>query len=787
MRSVLAVMVFIACNLFVHEAAAQPPVIPGSDTVPWHAVPQPERSLENSPVPDYFIKPGISGIYSKLRTGAGDRTVARRLVPYQSYATPATPSDPSKYNIRQIVVKFVEGSAIRLRNGALAVSSEPEAIKTRARLSRAGLEPQTVEVQLATFNKLVATLGATEGRASPQVEELDLMRLRQRAELTTGLEQPDLNLFYFVLLKKISPERAQAALLDFRKLRIVETAYFQPIPFDAADIPPITTIDVTNSQGYFRPAPTGVDVNFARLFAGGRGEGVRIADIEAGWTTDHEDFPQMGFGIGTNWGSDHGTAVLGEIVAEDNHFGATGIASNSLIGWSSVTNLNPFSAGGIYFYSVANALLATGSVLMPGDIALIEQHYPNLLAGPCPNTCNCGQFGYVAVETLPFEHAAISMATGAGVIVVEAAGNGQTLVTPASTRDSGAIIVGASDSGGAGVPACFTNFGPRVNVRSWGNSIGSTGYGDDPSLRANGGDSRQWYTRVFGGTSGASPIVVGVAAIIQGTRNAVGLARLTPIEMRTLLVSTGIPQSTGVAIGPQPNLRAAIATYIPDMAHFVRQTAVPNTVSPGANFGVTVTFQNSGGIPWQGGHTMAIARGSGAVVWPSLSLALGSSTSPVMPADQVSKAFSITAPMQPGTYGLSFVVKNPGGQDLAFSPQQTIVVAAPNTQFDNASVTLTVPGSLQSGAQAQATVTATNTGTTTWSPGYGLMLSRTGRVALPSNFVSLTGSVAPGQSVTLGFAIVCNSQGLGGVSVQMSSSISGRFGQSVGQNVVCQP
>jgi serine protease len=777
-------------NLAILVATVQP--------VSSQTVARPERSLEFAPIPSSFVKPGLTGIYTQLRleeerqsklSGAVGRKPVRRAPPlrlakYVAYASPETPPDSSKFNTRQIVVKFVEGSAIRLRDGKLAISKEPQAVDTQSRLARSGLEPKVVTSHLEAFNALVSRHRGRIGRAVPQIEEADLRRLRQRAELNTGAELPDLNLFYFIHLSKVGPEQALLALKELRKSRIVETAYFQPIPFDAADIPPITTIDVTNSQGYFMAAPVGVDVNFARRFAGGRGGAVRIADIEAGWDTEHEDLPQMSFGIGTNWGSEHGTAVLGEIAAEENGFGATGIAPNAMVGWSSITNLDPFN-GGTYFYSVAGALLSAGNVLQAGDIALIEQHFPNIFAGPCPNACNCAQFGYVAVETSPFEHAAISMLTGANIVVVEAAGNGQTLVTPASTRDSGAIIVGASDSGGTGTPACFTNFGPRVNVRSWGDSIGSTGFGDDASLRANGNDNRQWYTRTFGGTSGASPIVTGATALIQSTRDAVGLPKLNSVQMRTLLVSTGVPQSTGVAIGPQPDLRAAIATYVPDLAMFVSQSAAPATVTPSSTFGVKATFQNSGGLPWSGDHTMAITPGSGTMVWQSQTFTLGTAASPVMPADQVSETFSITAPATPGTYRLVFAVNNSVSQLLATSPAQSIVVAAANTTFDNASLVLTAPGSALNGQTVQATVVATNTGTTTWTTAYSLFLNRLNRISLPVNFVSVPGNVPPGQSVTLTFSMICNGTGLGGVMVQMNGP-AGSFGQSVGQNVVCQ-
>lgn len=569
-----------------------------------------------------------------------------------------------------------------------------------------------------------------------------------------------------------------------RSLRSIETSYFQPIPFDAQQIdrPPLTTIDVTNDQNYFRPAPRGIDVDLASRLPGGNGVGVgvRIADIEAGWTDTHEDLPTMAFRFGVNWGSDHGTAVLGQIAAGVNGFGANGIAPAAQIGWSSITNLNLFP-GPIYFYSVGNALLMTGYVLRAGDIALIEQHFPNLIAGACPNTCNCEQFGYVAVETAPYEHMAISLLTAAGVIVIEAAGNGQTLVSPASSRDSGAIVVGASSNNLS--PACFTNFGPRVNVHAWGQSIGTLGYGKSPGLRANNDDATQWYTRSFGGTSGASPIVVGAAALIQSTRMASGLSRLTPLQMRTLLVSTGTPQTSGVAIGPMPDLARALATFIPDAARFVSQAGAPLTAVPGATFSLSTQFENTGSARWIGTHLMSVApsfdTGQQDFLGPVLSQ--GSSTTPVNPGDRVTGPMQIQAPAKPGTYFLTIQLVAPGGVVLARSPAKSVVVAQPNTPINNASISVdSAPFSLRNGQTGSVTVTATNIGTSTWTSQTTLQLFRSRRISMPQFSKPVIGSVAPGQSQSFTFEIICNGQGSGGFSVRM-------FGQIAGGNVVCQP
>lgn len=714
------------------------------------------------------------------------------LEPYVRYSTPQTPADPAGYNVAQIVVKFVEGSSIRLNGAALVVTREVTDPSNADRLSRSGVGVEPLRRHVAELNSLIATNGAAVGRAAPQVEPELLSLLHGSAEHNSGAEMPDPNLFYFVHSQSTKPKPAAALLAAMRCLPIVEAAYFQPIPCDAVDIAPPTTIDVTPQQGYFRPATGGVDVDIARRFAGGRGEGVRIVDIEAGWNLEHEDLPPVSFGYGINFGvfdGAHGTAVLGEIGAQENGYGANGIVPASSIGWSSITNIDLLMPWRTYFYSVASALLSAGHFLDEGDIALIEQHFPTVGAGTEPSPCNQPQFGYVAVETIPFEHAAITLMTAAGIVVVEAAGNGQVMVTPASTVDSGAIVVGASNNDLT--PACFTNFGPRVNLHAWGKSIGTLGYGDDPTLQANGPDVRQFYTRVFGGTSGASPIVVGAAALVQATRIARGLNTLTSVEMRSLLVGTGTPQApaaVGKAIGPLPNLAAAIATYIPDAAEFARQTAAPSAIGVGGIFSQNVTFRNSGGLPWVG-YSMAITQSDdGSFPWGTISFTLGSSTAPVMPGDEVTCVFTLHAPAIPGSYTLDYRVASAAGQTLAFSTRESIAVTGA-LAFDNATVAIQQsPGSVRVGMSATVTVTARNTGSTTWSsPGYLLRLNRTGRIALPQPTAALTGAVAPGQSHTFSFTILgATTPGSGGFSVQMGGP-SGAFGQSVGTTVVCQP
>ncbi|MFC9437290.1 S8 family serine peptidase [Nocardia sp. NPDC057030] len=347
----------------------------------------------------------------------------------------------------------------------------------------------------------------------------------------------------------------------------------------AADAPPVTP-NFEARQGYLDAAPQGVDARWAWTVPGGRGQGVRVIDVEGAWRFTHEDLlGNQGGVIGGDpspdqgW-RDHGTAVAGEISGDVNAFGITGIAPEALI--RAVSIFGPGSAAAIR--TAADALGA-------GDVILLELHRP----GPRFNYAGRpDQAGYIAIEWWPDDLAAIRYAVGRGVIVVEAGGNGAEDLDaarydtrpagfPAAWRnpfrggaaDSGAIIVGAGappagfhgrDHGPGRSRLAFSNFGSRVDTQAWGREVTTTGYGD----LQGGSDEDLWYTDVFSGTSSASPIITGTVASYQGISTAAGRRR-TPAEVRARLRATGSPQTSAPGrpasqrIGNLPDLKAMAA------------------------------------------------------------------------------------------------------------------------------------------------------------------------------------------------------------------------------------
>ncbi len=322
-------------------------------------------------------------------------------------------------------------------------------------------------------------------------------------------------------------------------------------------------------QGYLDPAPVGMDVRYAWTLAGGRGENVRVIDIEVNWNLAHSDLiaatsrPFLfveGVAPEPQFTKDHGAAVLGEIIAAADGKGITGIAHQAQIGL-----INPLAAAN-QSPRIADAIDLAIRRSQPGDIILIEDQ-----SARGPRLDPFTGRGLLPVEFEQDIFDAIKRATDAGLVVIEPAGNGGENLDDEIYRgvfnrnhDSGAIMVGAgfvpasfSDEGADRARTDESNFGARVDVQGWGRAIATCGYGD---IRLGQGENN-FYTAKFGGTSGASAMIAGAAAVLQSIVKERGLPPLTSLQMRRLLASNGSPQAGNLnkLIGPRPDLRAAIA------------------------------------------------------------------------------------------------------------------------------------------------------------------------------------------------------------------------------------
>jgi hypothetical protein len=361
---------------------------------------------------------------------------------------------------------------------------------------------------------------------------------------------------------------------QLQALQGIERAMPVPKPVAPPSPPPGS---YQSLQGYLNPAtnnPSGVDALWSWTQTGGTGAGVTVCDLEYSWNYNHADITKaVGSQINPNPLTDpfndnnHGTAVIGELVADNNGWGTTGICYGSNL----KTCGTVYAAGG--GWNVAGALSYAIAGLSTGDIILLEQQwdYSNL---PNPHP---GQEEFIPIEwwgsnrpsaqTNNAVYAAIVNAIANGIHVVEAGGNGNN-VTGINTGlltwfgNSGAIIVGA---GGATTlndrqRLSFSSYGSRFNLQGWGENVFTTGYGAYYNTEG----VNYYYTSTFNGTSSASPVVAGALACTEGYYLVnVSSTPPTPSYMRTHLATYGTAQVYGPSgnIGPRPNIKAAIQNF----------------------------------------------------------------------------------------------------------------------------------------------------------------------------------------------------------------------------------
>ncbi|MEA1981414.1 MAG: S8 family serine peptidase, partial [candidate division Zixibacteria bacterium] len=501
----------------------------------------------------------ISGVSLSKNKTSDSRIILKKRVP-ASKSTHISINQKTK--ISHVVIKFKDNYKVRSGKNRL--------------YSKLGLDIQKANEYLTPhYNNNFRRLFNNKSVASNDRKK-EILQGKSHQELA------DLNSYYFVNVQNTI--EAENLINNLNDLNYVEIAYFEPTPEPAGDIDPPTP-DYQPNQDYREAAPAGVDADYLNTLPGGNGSGVKIIDIEGGWQDTHEDLDKAFGGLiagemlsDPSW-TNHGTAVIGEMIAGDNGYGVTGICPGADIGMVSIGSL-----------STAEALITAADTLNPGDVILIELHAP----GPHYNFENRpDQLGYVCMEYWQANFDAIVYAWTKGIIVVEAAGNGAedfddifiyNHLFDTTSRNSHAIIVGA------GYPASsssnlqkhgFSNYGERVNLQGYGSGVYTTGYG---GLFDGGGDEDQYYTSSFSGTSSASPIVTGAVTCLQGYYKANNIgAQMTSDQIRDALVSTGTPQlgNTTEHIGPRPDLLGAISVLPNPMSIYTNPIVLDTVLDEG--------------------------------------------------------------------------------------------------------------------------------------------------------------------------------------------------------------
>jgi len=219
----------------------------------------------------------------------------------------------------------------------------------------------------------------------------------------------------------------------------------------------------------------------------------------------------------------------------------------------------------------ADAILAAISYLTFGDVLLIETQSFYSSAN--------GKVWPAEVHDATFQ--VIRLATALGIIVIEAAGNGdmysisgndldlfisnkKKVLNPASRvfKDSGAIIVAAASMDVPHKRIRYSNYGKRINCYAWGEGV-VTGENHSASQDT----PINIYATNFTGTSSAAAIIAGVAIAVQSIYETKFSMRVNPSQMRHILSSDeyGTASANGRArdkIGVMPDLKKIIDHYL---------------------------------------------------------------------------------------------------------------------------------------------------------------------------------------------------------------------------------
>jgi hypothetical protein len=389
---------------------------------------------------------------------------------------------------------------------------------------------------------------------------------------------------YWRLDLREHPGRVASVVARLNGLAEVDLAYRELTAADSGAV--ANGQKLADDQGYLDDAPAGISASWAWASLGSISPSLNVCDLEQGWNVSHQDLGQVtappvyGVNRADEGGSpDHGTAVLGELAAASPSTSTSTLAVKGAAAgfgqfilashYRSRTETGPFAGtNGHVAAAIVQALPKVGTqfpgALVAGDVLLLEV-----------------QRGLLPTEVDEADCDAIRLASGLGVIVIEAAGNGGFNLDASTDpdthrslrrgdsgfRDSGAVLVGAARASLPHDREPFSNYGSRLDCYGWGETVTTCGFGD-----LSGTSAVNAYTNTFSGTSSASPIVAGAAVLLQSLYNARTSEKLDPRAMRDLLSdpATGTPQGPNVPgrIGVMPDLRAIVRNalqLVPDV------------------------------------------------------------------------------------------------------------------------------------------------------------------------------------------------------------------------------
>ncbi len=261
------------------------------------------------------------------------------------------------------------------------------------------------------------------------------------------------------------------------------------------------------------------------------GSGVRVGMFDDGCDVFHEDLASNYIGVSQNFGPGgseialgfgHGTAVMGLMAGAANSIGVRGVAPEAEFTASGGTGAGPFPAD--------TQIASSYGFAMDHNV---DVH----------NNSWIGPIGFIAdVIREGIVNAATNGRDGKGMVIVFAAGNAFREVEPGDGYSTLGEVLQIGATGQHDTIANYSNYGitqdlmgPTMGSDNVGlvttDITGSDGFNDGNSPFDLQGFPN--YTRTMSGTSGASPVVAGVAALVLSEN-----PNLNRAQVRSLLIHT---------------------------------------------------------------------------------------------------------------------------------------------------------------------------------------------------------------------------------------------------------
>lgn len=309
-------------------------------------------------------------------------------------------------------------------------------------------------------------------------------------------------------------------------------------------------------------------------YPGSAGAGVRIYVVDSGITPN-----------ATQWGTRllPGTNVAGGETSDCNGHGThvAGIAASRTYGVAKAALVIPVRVFG-----------CSGSTSSSAVIAGLDWIAANHPVG-APGVINLSLGGPVS----PALDSAVASLAAAGFVVTASAGNGgadnvgDDACGESPARVAGAVTVGATTT--QDVRAGYSNFGPCVDLFAPGDRI--------PSLDA----SNPSGGMLMSGTSMASPVVAGTAALYWGERPGAAAAVIRDVLVSSSVYSTVSSAGTGSPTGLSSVIDASMVsapqsftapTNLPGQLTLTWQPPVPVADRPVLDYALSYRYAGSGWI-----------------------------------------------------------------------------------------------------------------------------------------------------------------------------------------------